>query len=221
MKILLIAATQAEIAPFYKNLNFLEEEVNILGDFQLKVLITGAGMVATTYQLTKSLHYFRPDLLLNVGIAGSIDPLILRKSLVNVTSDHFFAFGAEHHDAFLAASQIGLQPKHFDTLESIPFPDNISKLIEKFSSIQAVKGITVQTVHGQEQSILKMKRLNPEAQIESMEGAAVFYVGLQEQIPVVQIRSISNPVEPRNREGWDLEGSIAVLNDFLILLFKS
>jgi futalosine hydrolase len=221
MKILLIAATQAEIAPFCKKLNFLEHEVNILGDFQIKVLITGAGMVSTTYQLTKSLQHFHPDLFLNVGIAGSIDPLIIRKSLVRVTNDHFFAFGAEHHDSFLPASQIGLQPKHFDIIESIPFPDNISKLTDKFNPIQAVKGITVQTVHGEEQSILKLKRLNPEAQIESMEGAAVFYVGLHEQIPVIQLRSISNPVEPRNREGWDIEGSIAVLNDFLIQLFKS
>lgn len=221
MNILLIAATQAEIARFCKHINFLEDEVKILGDLRLKVLITGAGMVATTYQLTKSLHYFRPDLLLNVGIAGSIDPEITRKSLVNVTRDHFFAFGAEHHEAFLPASQIGLQSEKFDMLESIPLTNKISKLLEKFNAIPKVNGITVQTVHGEEQSILKLKRLNPSAQIESMEGAAVMYVGLQEQIPVIQLRSISNPVEPRNREGWDLEGSIAVLNDFLIQLFKS
>jgi futalosine hydrolase len=221
MKILLIAATQPEIAPFCKKLNFLEDKVNIHGDFELKVLITGAGMVATTYQLSRVLQHFHPDLLLNVGIAGSIDPDLKRTTLTNVVSDHFYGFGAEHGDYYISASDIGLQDKRFDKLESIPFPAFFSKLIERINILPHVKGITVQTVHGEEQSILKLRRLNPEAQIESMEGAAVMYIGLQEQIPVVQLRSISNPVEPRNREGWDIEGSIAVLNDFLYQLFKS
>ncbi len=221
MKILLIVATQAEILPFINTLNLRSGEFRNLGDIQLKLVITGAGMVATTYHLTKSLSDYHPDLLLNVGIAGSIDSEIKRTTLVNVVSDHFYGFGAEHGEFYISASDIGLQDKRFDTLESIPFPNTFSKLIDKINLLPTVKGITVQTVHGEEQSILKMKRLNPEAQIESMEGAAIMYVGILEQIPVIQLRSISNPVEPRNREGWDLDGSIKSLNDFLITLFES
>jgi futalosine hydrolase len=52
-----------------------------------------------------------------------------------------------------------------------------------------------------------------------MEGAAVFYVGFMEKIPVIQLRNISNFVEPRNRSSWKIPEAIKVLNDFLINQF--
>ena len=58
------------------------------------------------------------------------------------------------------------------------------------------RSITVNTVHGNRESIAKViKRLNPD--IETMEGAAVFQVCESFNIPSIQIRSISNKVEHR------------------------
>jgi futalosine hydrolase len=37
-----------------------------------------------------------------------------------------------------------------------------------------------------------------------MEGAAVFYVCLKQGIKCIQIRSISNYVERRNRDAWNI-----------------
>ena len=74
-----------------------------------------------------------------------------------------------------------------------------------------MKGITVNTVHGNEASIVKIvDRLNPD--VESMEGAACFMVCEKFNIPCMQIRAISNKVEKRNKTIWDMPLAIKNLN---------
>ena len=66
-------------------------------------------------------------------------------------------------------------------------------------------------MHGNENSINNIvERLHPD--IESMEGAAVFKVCEEMKIPCIQIRSISNKVEKRNKENWNLDLAISNLN---------
>ena len=91
--------------------------------------------------------------------------------------------------------EIGLEGK--ETFKStVKFNSNLS-------TIKNVKGITVNTVHGNTDSIDKIiKRLNPE--IETMEGAAFFYVCEKENITSLQLRAISNYVEKRNRDAWNI-----------------
>jgi futalosine hydrolase len=81
--------------------------------------------------------------------------------------------------------------------------------------LRKVKGITVNTVHGTQQSINDIKkRLNPIT--ESMEGAAVLYCSEKEGIPCLQVRSISNYVEPRNKDSWKIGLAIKNLNEWAI-----
>ena len=58
--------------------------------------------------------------------------------------------------------------------------------------------------------------LNP--QIESMEGAAFFYACKIARIPCLQIRSISNYVERRNKASWDILLAIKTLNNEILNL---
>jgi futalosine hydrolase len=68
-------------------------------------------------------------------------------------------------------------------------------------------------VHGNEASIYKLgSRIN--AQIESMEGAAFFYACRQMEVPCMQIRAVSNYVEKRNRDAWQIGLAIKNLNTF-------
>jgi futalosine hydrolase len=76
--------------------------------------------------------------------------------------------------------------------------------------LPAVNGITVNTVHGGEQSIACVtERFAP--QVESMEGAAFMYACLVHGQQFAQIRAISNVVERRNREAWKLADAVASL----------
>ena len=74
-----------------------------------------------------------------------------------------------------------------------------------------MKSITVNTVHGCEERISKTEaRFHP--QLESMEGAAFFYACKTAKVPCVQIRSISNYVERRNKTSWNIPLAIHNLN---------
>ena len=80
------------------------------------------------------------------------------------------------------------------------------------ASLRAVNGITVNTVHGNDDSIARVtRRFSPD--VESMEGAAFMYACLIHGVPFAQVRAVSNIVERRNRAAWKLAEAIANLGD--------
>jgi futalosine hydrolase len=208
MNILLVVATQPEIAPLLlpHNKNTDLQELQI-GCHAVTVLITGAGMVPTAFALGKQLALYKYDLAINGGIAGSFNFSIPLGEVVLVTEDVFAEHGAEDGENFLSIDEMGFG-------ESSQFPNSPSFEGLNIIELKKVKAITVNKVHGNEQSIEEViARVNP--QIESMEGAAFFYACNQFKTPSIQIRSISNYVERRNREKWNIGLAIKNLNDAL------
>lgn len=203
MKILVVAATLPEISPVYDHFGIPHEQFYSTPGFDL--LITGVGMTATAYALGKQLTTsYR--LVLNLGIAGSFDHSIPLGSLVIITSDTFSELGAQNKNEFLPIDQLGFGKSNY----SIDPP-----LLPHTQNLRTVRGITVNTVHGNTQSIKAVvTRLQPAT--ESMEGAAVFYSCEQAAIPCLQVRSISNYVEERNKETWKIGLAIKNLNDWAI-----
>ena len=53
------------------------------------------------------------------------------------------------------------------------------------------------------------------AQVESMEGAALHYVCLQENVPFLQTRSLSNFAGERDKSNWLTKEAISSLNSEL------
>ena len=218
MKILLVAATEAEITPLFRHLDVSNNKQAfyklLLPKHSLDILITGVGMVATAYHLGKiQLHDY--DLVINTGIAGSYLREIPIASLVQVTEEVFTEIGAETEEDFLLPSDIG-----FGEFNTAPFQNGSlmntyiyrSVLLER---LPKVKGATANTIHGNSLSIERICKLFQPA-IETMEGAAFFYACLKENIPCIQIRSISNYVAPRNNAKWEIKKAIDSLNQFLI-----
>lgn len=207
MRILIIAATEDEIQPFLNS--------DIQKSNPIDILITGVGMVATAYSLTKKLRETSYDILLNVGIAGSFSKDIPLGYIVRVKEDSFSELGAEDDDQFLTLKDLNLG--EFQYLENIETPLANNILIK---TLAIANGITVNKVHGKDSSIENViQQFSPD--IESMEGAAVFYVAQQENIQTLQIRAISNLVEKRNKDNWNIPIAIKNLNDWLILFISS
>jgi futalosine hydrolase len=205
MKLLLAAATTAEIAPLNAHFGLLPGW-NEAGNLSLHVLVTGVGMVATAFAMGKVLGKETFDLAINAGIAGAFDRSLSAGDLVEVTEDIFSELGAEDHDRFIDIEQLG-----FGTMTERPL--NADALFS--SGLTGVKSVTVNTVHGNAESIRTIRqRLSP--QTESMEGAAFFYACRQYDLPSLQIRAISNYVEPRNRENWNIPLAVQSLNAYLI-----
>lgn len=204
MKTLIVAATHAELAGFCAHFGL--PEIKFVSGEMFDVLITGVGMTATAFALGQHLpnHY---DLILNLGIAGCYEWKYPLGSLLNITTDTFSELGAEDKEEFLSIDSLGFGK---GTFHSSPPPD-----LNLVSDLPEVSGITVNKVHGNKRTIREIeRRLRPTT--ESMEGAAVFYCAEQLNIPCLQIRSISNYVEERNKESWRIGLAIRNLNDWAI-----
>lgn len=211
MRVLLVAATAPEIQPFlsvFQMQNELDEKT--IGKHLVRALITGAGMVPTAFSLGRHLAQNSYDLAINGGIAGSFDFAIAPGEVCVVKEDTFAELGAEDGDDFLSFDSLGLG---LSSHSGFPSPGFSTE------GLREVIGITVNKIHGNELSIAKaMARFNP--QTESMEGASFFYACDQFKLPCIQIRSISNYVERRNREKWDIQLAVENLNDTLIKLLE-
>jgi len=182
MKILLIVATKSEI---------IEDKFK---DYD--VIVTGVGMVNTTFSLTKRLSKRSYDLVINMGVAGSFSDEIKIGDVVEVIEDNFSEIGFEDGNSFSKFTNFRIEN---------------SFKVDKKTNFKKAKGITVNTVHGNKKTITEIvSRLSPD--VESMEGAACFMVCEKFKIPCIQIRAISNKVEKRNTENWNVPLAISNLN---------
>lgn len=222
MKILLTAATAFEIAPVHQYLH--EQAWPHSGQaFQrdnlfVEVQVTGVGAVPTAFALAKLFAGASYDLALNVGIAGAFDRSLQLGEVVNVVSERFADVGVEEQDGrFTDVHELGLTPP-----DAFPFTagELRNPQADGFSFAKNCKGLTVNKVHGSLASIEAVRAKYP-AEIETMEGAAFFYACLLSGVPFLQLRSISNYVEPRNRDAWDLPLAIANLNSVVRELLET
>jgi futalosine hydrolase len=215
VRILVVAATAAEVAPLVARLRYVADGPARLTSYtgaghDVDLLVSGVGMVATASWTSARLARASYDLALNLGVCGSFNPSLSPGGVVHVVSDRLIEMGAEDGDAFLSVHEMHLVdeddfPFTCGRLENLSPPRNAV-----LSGLPSVHGITVNTVHGNEASIARVVgRVGPD--VESMEGAAFMYVCLTHGVPFAQVRAVSNFVERRNRAAWKLEEAIATL----------
>jgi futalosine hydrolase len=214
-RILVVSATAGELKPLLDRYTLQASEGGGLksvrdGEFEICVLVTGAGMVKTAYWLGRT-NDSKFDVVINAGVAGSFTRF-LPGDVVSVTSDCFTELGAEDDREFISIDQLGLGSQRV-SLEK-QFKNRFTATLPEAS------GITVNTVHGNEKSIEKVvSRYQPF--VESMEGAAFIYAANQMGWEAIQLRAISNKVEKRNRNAWQTELAIQNLGETVLRLLDS
>ncbi len=206
MNLLIVAATEFEIEPFLKENNHAE------------TLITGVGIPATVFHLTKKLSDKKYDLVIQAGIAGTFTNDLNITEVVQVKEDTFADLGIEENGNFKTLFDMGFMNKN-------DFPFTNGWLINPDSSLQknhlpVAKGITVNKIGDDvfQNKIIKEK-FSPD--VESMEGAAFHYVCLLQKINFLQLRSISNKVGERDKSKWKLKESIENLNKELLKIIDN
>ncbi len=216
-KILIVAATPNEIEPIARELNtFIPlKRKNFVSvkykEHTVDVLLTGVGMVNTALAMGtfKGNTY---DLIINAGVCGSFKEDIVISDVVIVREDCFSELGAQDDNQFLPVSEINLGNEKVITNNL--FANSFTQSLKK------VRGITVNTVHGNNDSINAIKkRLDPD--VESMEGAAFLLACNTFNRTCIQLRAVSNKVEKRNKEHWNLPLAITNLNNVLIQLLDT
>ncbi len=209
MRILILSATQMEIAPLFPQI------CNGKADFsgwEFEPLVSGVGPVQAAYALSKSISNYRPALVIAAGIAGSFSVKFPPGTVVAVRSELFADTGVWEKQTFKDLFDLGLADPN-------EYPYRQGRLLYNLPlhpalSIPQADACTVSQISTQRESIEMMKlKYNPG--IESMEGAAYQYVCMMEKIPFLQIRSISNYVGIRDKSEWKMNESIQALNETL------
>jgi futalosine hydrolase len=221
MKILIVSATIFEMAPLMKHLDEKCQKASFFEykneKHQIYPLVSGVGMVNMSLALSRFEGIKEMNLIINMGIAGAYDRKLKIGDLVEVAADRYADLGVENADgSFTDIHELDLISHDY-----YPF-DNGWIYNEKFKldlGLPKIKGLTVNKVTGTEKT--REALMNKyQADIETMEGAAFMHTCRILDAKFHQIKSISNYVENRNRDNWDIPLALDNLNDFVIKILS-
>jgi futalosine hydrolase len=202
MNYLLVAATPFEIAPTV--------ELIKKNDLKVDTLISGIGMLATAYHLTRKLADKKYDLVIQAGIAVCFDKDLQLGDVVMVKDEIIGDLGVKEKKEYKDLFDMNfLKPNEFPYSSKIL--KNKNKEAMKLLKLPKVSGVTVNQITTSKTIIdLYVRKYN--AVVESMEGAALHYICSQEKTSFLQLRSISNYVGERNKSKWKIKDAIENLN---------
>lgn len=213
MHILLAAATPFEIQP----------TIDLLGAHsgppahRIEPLITGVGGVATTWSLMRRIGNGRPDLIIQAGIAGTLRDRQPGEVFV-VGEDETADIGVWEENRFKTIFDMQLADGDTPPFSGGRLVNPYRQLMD-LTGLEAVAALTVNEITTSGERI-RWYQQNTPAIVESMEGAPLHYVCLQERIPFLQVRSVSNAVGVRDKTQWNIRLAIARLNERLIALLN-
>lgn len=197
MNVLVVSATELEIKSFAEQNNTAD------------VLIAGVGIPATIFYVTKKLMQKNYDLVIQAGIAGTFSNDLKKGTVVLVNRDTFGDLGVYEKGTFKTLFDMG-----FINENEFPFTDGWLVNQHEYltnSTLSLASAITVNKITDEVEQIKNMtEKINPD--IESMEGAALHYVCLQQKINFLQLRSVSNIVGERDKQKWAMKEAITNLN---------
>ncbi len=224
MRILIVAESSREVTKLVDELKFvnqIEPHFKSYSCYNLHVdiLITGLGSTFMAYHLTRALNMINYDLAINIGLAGSFDHFLEQGFVVNVIQEQFADLGVVHKNNFFTLADEELMDEN-----TFPFAEGKLHSLGNFEldeveSLIPVKGITLNTLHSDPKWLAKLReKFDPE--VETMTGAAFFYVCLQEKIPFLQIRAISHFVEIRRIESWNIPNAVESLTATVVSILN-
>ncbi|MEY3559644.1 MAG: futalosine hydrolase [Bacteroidota bacterium] len=215
MNCLVIAATPIEIRPLLEKLK--EGNIPISNSIQLDVLITGIGLLATSYSLQKQIQLKRPDLIIQAGVGGCFDKKMKLGRVFIIKKEAIADQSVIELNALKTLFDLDLVPANQPPYQK-GWLVNPHPIVKKLR-LPKVTGVSVNEITTQLQKVrFYKKQFNP--LIESMEGAALHYVALQENIPFIQLRSTSNYTAERNKKNWNMPAAIHSLNQSLLNLLQ-
>lgn len=178
-----------------------------------EVVAVGVGAAvaaaATSRQLALAASAGRPyQGVLSVGIGGGFAGRIDLGQTTVATRSVAADLGAQSPDGFLSLDELG-------------FGSAVAATDERLTSWlraalpQAVPGavLTVNTVTGSAATAATLADRYPDATAEAMEGFGVAVAARLFGLPFAELRTISNPVGPRDRAAWRIPPALAALTD--------
>jgi futalosine hydrolase len=226
-RLLIISAVKEELSPLFNFLKIQQTNNNLVEiEWNSKKIFfgfTGVGMINSAVYTSKFIFESKCDFAIQAGIAGCFNYDNKLSETVEITHEFISEMFAQDGDKNIEMKSLNLIKEDSNSVYTSMGIENTSTL---FPNLQKCRGITVNTIHGNETKIEQLKKryyqlfgLLPHS--ESMEGAAFFTACKANQVPCAQIRSFSNYVETRNRENWKIIEAIENLNKELIVCLEN
>ena len=226
-RLLIISAVKEELSPLFNFLKLQQTNNNLVeiewNNKKIFFGFTGVGMINSAVYTSKFIYETKCDFALQAGIAGCFNYDNKLSETVEITHEFISEMFAQDGEKNIEMKSLNLIKEDSNSVYTSMGIENTSTL---FPNLQKCRGITVNTIHGNETKIEQLKKryyqlfgLLPHS--ESMEGAAFFTACKANQLPCAQIRSFSNYVETRNRENWKMNEAIENLNKELIVCLEN
>ncbi|SFC22593.1 futalosine hydrolase [Streptomyces aidingensis] len=175
-----------------------------------EVLAAGVGPAAaaarTAAALTAAALAGEPyGLVISAGVGGGFLPVAGIGSTVVASRMVAADLGVETPQRFVSLAELG-----FGTSEHLP-PAGLAE--EAAGAAGAVLGpvLTVATVTGTAERAAGLAARHPGAAAEAMEGFGVAEAAAGQGVPVLEVRTVSNVVGPRDRSAWRIAEALAAL----------
>ncbi|MBY9077806.1 futalosine hydrolase [Paenibacillus sp. HN-1] len=176
------------------------------------VIAAGAGPAAAAAGTAAALAAGagRYACVVSAGIGGGFPGRAAVGSLV-VASELIFAdLGAETAEGFRRADELGFG--------RVRYPADTGRGARLAAALEAAglpvstgPVLTVSTATGTAETAAALSARVPGAAAEAMEGCGVAAAAAALNLPVLEIRAISNPVGPRDRDAWRIGEALAAL----------
>jgi futalosine hydrolase len=180
-------------------------------DSRIDVKLAGVGPISAGIQTAKALATDEYDLVINMGIAGGFSDKAEVGSLVIANEMVSADLGAESPEGFITLDELG-----FGASTRVEADGDLGEILLEAikaagTSVQAGNILTLSTVTGTAETTSKLQHREPGALAEAMEGYGVAMAAKEFGLPVLEIRSISNPIGPRDRSAWRIKDALVTL----------
>ncbi|WP_097970658.1 futalosine hydrolase [Streptomyces sp. gb14] len=222
MRVLVVTAVPVERDAVTRAFGGAEERVAVPGAElhrrgAFDVLAGGAGpaaaAAATAFALASGAPSSRASasapygLVVSAGIGGAFTPVTPLGSLIVADGIVAADLGAETADGFLPVTALGFGRDRFTP------PPALVREVAAATGAAAGPVLTVSTVTGSAERTGALLAAHPGALAEAMEGFGVAEAAARADVPVLEVRAVSNAVGPRDRDAWRIGDALAALTD--------
>ncbi|MER5865783.1 futalosine hydrolase [Kitasatospora sp. NPDC002040] len=179
---------------------------------EVDVLVAGVGPTAAAVSVAAVLAQHPYDLVVSAGIAGGFVPRAPIGTIVLADEIVVADLGAQTPEGFRDVAALG-----FGSIRYTPSPGAVRLAAD---ALDAATGtvLTVSTVTGSAERAEELTARHPHAVAEAMEGYGVAEAAARYRVPVLELRTVSNAVGPRDRDAWRIGEALGALERAFVLL---
>ncbi|GAB6159096.1 futalosine hydrolase [Desulfotomaculum varum] len=179
-------------------------------DARFTVTAGGVGPVRAAVSTAWALAEAPYDLVISAGIGGGFAGRAAVGSLV--VADEIVAadLGAETPAGFCSIEELGFGSNRIPVAANL-LHQVVQGLLAARLPVQSGPVLTVSTVTGTAARAAELAARVPGAAAEAMEGYGVALAARDRGLPVLEIRTVSNLVGPRDRAAWRINEALDLL----------